>query len=339
MLNLSDYDFHLPEHLISQQPYQNRTHCNLLKCANGIISDHKFYDLVDLIDDDCLLVFNNTSVSKARYLFDYNGSTSEIFFLENLGQNSYRVFLRKSSKFKIGNQYDTSDFIFEVLEKQHKTCIIRVIDNSNIGDVLSDKGLVPLPPYIKIDNPNDYYTDYQTVYASHGESVAAPTAGLHFDLDLLEKLKAKGVDFAYVNLTVGLGTFATLSEENIKEKKLHEETFSLLPQDAQKLNKFKQEGRKIIAVGTTSLRCLQSAFDFELDEFVPQQNSTEIFIYPPFDNFVVDGLITNFHLPKSSLFLLISAFIGSKKAMQAYLHAIELEYKFYSFGDACLFMR
>lgn len=339
MLNIENFDFDLPQHLIAQKPYSNRTSCKLLTVMDAQISDSQFSSLVDILDENTVLVFNNTSVSKARYLFDYNGSQSEIFFIEELDLNTYRVFLRKSSKFKIGQTYQTPDFSFEVLEKPNNTALIRISSASEIADVLSDKGLVPLPPYIKVENPNAYYDDYQTVYASHGHSVAAPTAGLHFDQKLLDKLLAKGVEFSFINLSVGLGTFAPLTDENIEQKKLHEESYTLHESDAEILNRAKRSGKKIIAVGTTSLRCLQSVYDFESQMFVAEESSTDIFIYPPFDNFVVDGLITNFHLPKSSLFLLISAFIGSEMAMKAYLHAIRNEYLFYSFGDACLFMR
>ncbi len=341
MFKLEDFDFHLPQHLIAQKPYPDRSSCNLLVANKHTakISDHKFLDLVDLLDKETVLVFNNTSVAKARYLFDYKGSESEIFFIEHLALNEYCVFLRKSSKFKVGYSYPTPDFDFEVMRKVDNTAVIKIMNNSNINNVLDDKGLVPLPPYIKVEDPNQYYSDYQTVYASHGHSVAAPTAGLHFDQNLLDQLLKKGVEFAFINLSVGLGTFAPLKQENIDNKTLHEESFTLLEKDAAILNNAREQGKKIIAVGTTSLRCLQSVFDFESAMFVPESSSTEIFIYPPFDNFVVDGLITNFHLPKSSLFLLISAFIGPQKAMEAYLHAIQEEYLFYSFGDACLFMR
>lgn len=338
MLNPKDYSFELPKSLIAQTPLTNRSDSKLLYFNNSQIVDTIFNCLPDLIDENVLLVFNDTLVRNSRYVFEYNGTLSEIFFIKSTQLNTYEVFLRKSSKFKIGNEYTTPDFDFKVVSKYDNIAIIEVLCK-NLSDILEDKGQIPLPPYIKVENPNDFKKRYQTVYAKKGESIAAPTAGLHFDKNLLDKLLHSGVEFAFVNLTVGLGTFAPLTPENIKSSTLHSETYEITKLNAEILNNAKIKGKKIISVGTTTLRCLQSAFDFEENQFVAKTDLTNIFLYPPFNNFVVDGLITNFHLPESSLFMLICAFVGRNNALNIYQHAIEKEYRFYSFGDACLFIR
>lgn len=338
MLNPKDYTFELPKSLIAQTPLKHRSDSKLLYFDGSQILDTIFNCLPDIIDENALLVFNDTLVRNSRYVFEYNGTLSEIFFIKSTKLNTYEVFLRKSSKFKIGNTYNTPDFDFKVLSKSENIARIEVFCNS-LADILEDKGQVPLPPYIKVENPNDFKKRYQTVYAKKGDSIAAPTAGLHFDKKLLDKLIHSGVEFAFVNLTVGLGTFAPLTQENIKSSTLHSENYEITSLNAEILNNAKTKGKKIISVGTTTLRCLQSAFDFETNQFVSKTDSTNIFLYPPFNDFVVDGLITNFHLPESSLFMLICAFVGRDQALNIYQHAIEKEYRFYSFGDACLFMR
>jgi S-adenosylmethionine:tRNA ribosyltransferase-isomerase len=338
MLNPKDYSFDLPKHLIAQSPLKVRTDSKLLFYSNDKINDSIFHDLPDILDPNTVLVFNDTLVRNSRYVFDYNGSLSEIFFIKSTDINVYEVFLRKSSKFKIGSSYSTPDFDFEVLSKSGNISLIKVVCN-DISQVLEEKGLVPLPPYIKVENPNEFKQRYQTVYANKGESVAAPTAGLHFNKQLLDQLLHLGVEFAFVNLTVGLGTFAPLTDENINTSKLHSESYEITQINTDILNQAKLDGKKIISVGTTTLRCLQSCFDFNIQKFVAQKSSTDIFLYPPFNNFVVDGLITNFHLPESSLFMLICAFVGTDNAKKIYNHAIKHDYRFYSFGDACLFLR
>ena len=338
MLSISDYSFVLPKHLIAQEPSKIRSECKLLSFDGKNIVDYIFKDLVDILDSNTLLVFNDTAVKNARYLFSYNDSISEIFFIKNLGDNFFEVFLRKSSKFKISETYNTGDFEFTVISKNNSTSVIMIL-TKNIDEILDQKGLVPLPPYIKVEDPNEFKKMYQTVYAKSGHSVAAPTAGLHFDNLLLELLLKKGIEFAFINLTVGLGTFAPLLEENITNKSLHSEDYNVSYENAEVLNNALKSGKKIVSVGTTTLRCLQSCFNFTTNEFEAGTNSTNIFLYPPFDNFVVDGLITNFHLPESSLFMLICAFIGTENAKRVYQHAIDNEYKFYSFGDACFFTR
>ena len=338
MLDLKDYSFDLPKNLIAQSPLENRSDSRLLFFDGEKLTDSFFHSITNLIPANSVLVFNDTLVRNSRYVFDHNGAISEIFFIKSVETNVYEVFLRKSSKFKIGMSYSTPDFNFEVISKIDNISIIKVSCN-DLSLVLEEKGQVPLPPYIKVENPNSFKKRYQTVYAKKGESVAAPTAGLHFDHKLLDKLLHLGIEFAFVNLTVGLGTFAPLTSDNITNSKLHSETYEVTDLNAEILNNAKESGKKIISVGTTTLRCLQSCFDFNSHKFIAKQDSTDIFLYPPFDNFVVDGLITNFHLPESSLFMLICAFIGTNNAKIAYQHAIEKEYRFYSFGDACLFLR
>ena len=339
MMDLSKFDFDLPTHLISQKPYKNRTDCKLLFYDKVNVSDLNFKDILSILDESYVLVFNETKVVNARYLFNYKETPSEIFFLEHLDENQYKVFLKKPSIYKSEDWIATPDFKFRIVSSQGKYFIIDLKSELDLNIILESKGQIPLPPYIKTDTPEVYAKDYQTVYAQSGNSVAAPTAGLHFDKALLTALEAKGLALEYLNLDVGLGTFGALTEEQLSTGKLHSESFELTKDLAERLNKYKRQSKKIIAVGTTTLRTLQSCFDFESGKFIASKSETDIFIQPPFKDFVVDGLLTNFHLPKSSLFMLISAFVGTKQALEIYEHAILEQYLFYSFGDACLFLR
>ncbi len=338
-MDLSKFDFDLPAKLIAQKPYKNRTDCKLLFYNNHEIADLIFRDILSILDDSYVLVFNQTRVVNARYLFHYQKKLCEIFFLEDLGQNQYKVFLKKPSVYKKDKWIETPDFKFSIISLLDKYFVIQLEADTDLALILESKGQIPLPPYINTKNPELYASDYQTVYACNGSSVAAPTAGLHFDEALLADLKTKGVALEYLNLNVGLGTFGALTRQQLDSGRLHSESFELTTQVASRLNDYKKRSKKIIAVGTTTLRTLQSCYDFATEEFIARNSETDIFIQPPFNDFVVDGLLTNFHLPKSSLFMLISAFVGTKQALAIYEHAIFKQYLFYSFGDACLFLR
>lgn len=335
-MKVIDYDFNLPQELIAQVAIEPRDHSKLLVLNknSGEISDKYFYNILDYLNDNDILVLNKTKVIPAR-LFGQkeNGVKIECFLLKRIDLKKWEVLLRPAKRLKLGNKiYFSDELSATLLEiKDDGNRILEFEYEGVFEEILDRLAEMPLPPYIteKLENKERY----QTVYAKNGESVAAPTAGLHFTEELLKKIEDKGVKIVEVFLTVGLGTFRPVQVENVEEHIMHSEEYILPEETANIINEGKKNGKRIVAVGTTSIRTLESSVD-ENGLLVPQSSTTNIFIYGDYDFKVVDALITNFHLPKSTLIMLVSSFIGKDKIMRAYEHAITNKYRFFSFGDS-----
>ena len=340
MLRSSDFFYQLPERLIAQTPAEPRDSSRLLvydRAADKV--EHKiFRDIVDYLDENDLLVVNTTKVYPARvYSKTANGGKLEILLLKRINLTDWEVLVKPGKKARIGAQFTVSDQLsYTVLDKTDSGGrLIRFSFDGVFEDILSKVGEMPLPPYIKTKLKDG--SRYQTVYCKQEGSAAAPTAGLHFTRELIEKLKAKGVKFAEVQLNVGLGTFRPVKVENVEDHDMHSEYYEITEENAKIINDAKKSGRKIVAVGTTSVRTLESAAD-QNGLVKAGGGDTKIFIYPPYKFKCVDKLITNFHLPESTLIMLVSAFVGREKTLELYKTAVEEEYRFFSFGDACLLL-
>ncbi|MCD8377745.1 MAG: tRNA preQ1(34) S-adenosylmethionine ribosyltransferase-isomerase QueA [Candidatus Gastranaerophilales bacterium] len=344
---LSEFDYELPETLIAQTPAQKRDFSRMMvvHSGNAAIEHKHFYDIVDYINDDCVLILNNTKVIPARlYGYKDTGARIEIFLLKQIESRCWEVLIKPSKRVRPGVVIIVSDRlsvkVLKPLEDDGKW-LVQLNYEGDIYGVLSEVGNVPLPPYIERKMTSDElkkldYERYQTVYAENEGSVAAPTAGLHFTPEILEKLKAKGVEIGFVTLNVGLGTFRPVKCENILEHKMDTEEYQIPARTAEIINSAKQNGKKIIAVGTTTVRTLETAYK-EFGEIKECSSSSALFIYPPYEFKVIDKLITNFHLPKSTLLMLVSALAGKECIFKAYHSAIENKYRFYSYGD-CMFI-
>lgn len=338
-LKTSDFYYDLPEELIAQTPAEPRDSSRLL-CYNRNTSEieHKhFYDLADILQKGDLLVVNDTKVYPARiYTFTEHGGKVEILLLKRLNLTDWEVIVKPGKKAREGAKLKANDELSLTILSRTETGerIVRFDYDGVFEDVLSRAGEMPLPPYIheKLKDQNRY----QTVYCKKEGSAAAPTAGLHFTEELIEKLKNKGVEFARVQLNVGLGTFRPVKCENILEHHMHVESYSVSEAAAEAVNKAKAEGRRVIAVGTTAVRTLETVAD-ESGRIKAQAGETGIFIYPSYKFKCVEAMITNFHLPESTLLMLISAFLGREKALEIYKTAVDERYRFFSFGDACFF--
>ena len=334
----SDFYYDLPEEQIAQTPATPRDSSRLLVYdrKSKTITDKIFRDIVDYLQKGDLLVVNNTKVLPARmYARTAHGGVVEILLLKRYDLRTWEVLMRPGKKGKIGATMTVCDELSFTVKDITETGE-RVVEFSYDGafeDILSRVGTMPLPPYIKEKLENQ--ARYNTVYSKVDGSAAAPTAGLHFTTELLEKLKAKGVEIAEVLLHVGLGTFRPVSEEIITDHKMHSEFYQIDEQAAQKINQAKRDGRRVIAVGTTSVRTLESVAD-ENGLVRACSGNTEIFLYPPYQMKCVDGLITNFHLPESTLIMLVACLTGREEILEAYKYAVERKYRFFSFGDACL---
>lgn len=344
---LSEFDYDLPEELIAQLPADKRENSRMLVLNRDkhSISHKHFYDIVDLIDADSLLVLNNTKVMPARlYGTKDTGAKIEIFLLKQLENDNWEVLIKPSKRVKKGTIVKISDELSaEVIKRLEDDgeWLVKLIYEGNILDVLHRNGNIPLPPYIerKMQTEDIKKLDferYQTVYAKDEGSVAAPTAGLHFTEEILQKLKDKGVGIAYVTLNVGLGTFRPVKCENVLEHKMHSEMFEITQDAADAINLAKSQGKKIIAVGTTTVRTLETAYQ-TYGEIKACHDHSELFIYPPYEFKVIDNLITNFHLPKSTLLMLVSALAGKNFIFEAYKEAIKERYRFFSYGD-CMYI-
>ena len=335
-MKLSDFDFDLPDNLIAQNAVEPRDHSKLMVLGKDkqTIEHKKFYNISDYLKDGDVLVVNRTRVIPARLFGKKDtGSILECFLLKRLDLNTWEVLLKPAKKLKTGQKMVFLEGKLEAVLKEIKddgNRILEFIYEGNFEEILDELGEMPLPPYIteKLKDKNRY----QTVYAKEGESVAAPTAGLHFTNELLEKLKDSGVELTEIYLDVGLGTFRPVQTENILEHKMHYEKYHIPEESAKIINRAKKEGRRIIAVGTTTVRTLESSNNGT--EVISGDGETDIFIYGDYKFKIVDALITNFHLPKSTLLMLISAFAGKEFIFSAYETAIQEKYRFYSFGDA-----
>lgn len=332
----SSYYYDLPENLIAQTPIEPRDSSRLLvydRKQNKI--EHKiFRDIVDYLNTGDVLVINNTRVLPARLFgFKDTGAKIEVLLQKRINLKDWEVIARPFKRLKEGIKITFSkNLSCTILKKEdYGSCVVRFDFDGVFEERLSEVGQMPLPPYIheKLKDKERY----QTVYSKVEGSSAAPTAGLHFTPQLLNKLKDKGIEIVEVLLHVGLGTFRPVKEDNILNHEMHSEYIEMSKENADKLNSAKREGRRIIAVGTTSVRVLESCAD-ENGVIVPQKRETDIFIYPSYKFKVVDALITNFHLPESTLIMLISAFAGYDETMSIYNEAVKQKYRFFSFGDA-----
>ena len=350
---ISEYDYNLPEELIAQMPADKRENSRMmvLNRKDRTISHKHFYDIVDLIEPNTLLVMNNTKVLPARLMgHKETGAKIEVFLLkqnheiQNEGE-TWEVLIKPSKRVKPDTIIKISEELavraIKRLEENGEWLVELIFKGDNILDILHRNGNIPLPPYIERKIPNEDlkkldFERYQTVYAKDEGSVAAPTAGLHFTKEILKKLEEKGVELAYVTLNVGLGTFRPVQCENIEKHKMHSETFEIPEKAAEQINRAKAEGKRIIAVGTTTVRTLETAYQ-KFGCIKACHDHSELFIYPPYEFKVIDNLITNFHLPKSTLLMLVSALAGKDFIFEAYKEAIENRYRFFSYGD-CMYI-
>ena len=338
LLNTKSYFYDLPEELIAQTPAEPRDSSRLLVYhkSSGEIEHKIFRDVLDYLKPGDVLVVNNTRVLPARlYGKKESGAQIEVLLLKRIDLNTWETLAKPGKRLKVGTEIIFSENLKGKIKSDTDFGgkIIEFEFDGVFEDIISKCGVMPLPPYI-----HKQYKDkerYQTVYNKITGSSAAPTAGLHFTNELLEKIRAKGVEIIEVLLHVGLGTFRPVNENSILEHKMHSEYIEVTSENATKLNNAKREGRRIIAVGTTSVRVLESATDNN-GIIHACQKETDIFIYPGYKFKMVDGLITNFHLPESTLIMLVSAFIGFDETMNMYNTAVKEKYRFFSFGDATL---
>lgn len=337
-MRLSDFTYELPEELIARYPLKERSASRLL-CLNGNtgeIHHQVFTDIVSLLQPNDLLICNNTRVIPAR-LFGQKESGGKIEMLVERILDTQRIIahIRASKAPKPGSTVIFSDDIqFEVLQRHDALFELKLMSSQDVLDVIERLGQIPLPPYFNREPEESDKERYQTVYAMHKGSVAAPTAGLHFDNDIMQQLKMKGVDIDYVTLHVGAGTFLPVRTETIEDHRMHSEYIHVSAELCEKIKNTKAKGGRIIAVGTTSARSLETAA--RSGEITAFSGDTDIFIYPGFKFQCVDALITNFHLPESSLLMLVSALGGYENIMRAYKEAVAHQYRFFSYGDAML---
>ena len=342
--HLDFYNYELPEKLIAQEPAKNRDQSRLLVYSRETeIIQHKFFsDILSLLKKDDVLVVNNCKVIPAR-LFATRADTGteiEILLTKKITPVKWQAMVKPGRSCKIGVKLIVGKITAEILEIKDngERVILFNCPENDFQKLLDTTGTIPLPPYIKRPHTPSSKKDrerYQTVYAEKGQAVAAPTAGLHFTEQLIEKIKNKGCKFLSVTLNVGPGTFAPVKSSDITKHLMHSEEFVLTDDVAGKLNEAKKSGKRIIAVGTTSLRVLESCIN-KNGLFESASKATDIFIYPPYKIRSIDALITNFHLPKSTLLMLIAAFVGENKWQKIYSEAINEKYRFFSYGDAML---
>ena len=339
MLSTEDFDFDLPEELIAQTPLKDRASSRLLVVnkETGDMEDKHFHDILDELQPGDALVMNNTRVLPARLYGEKpeTGGHLEVLLLTNTEGDTWETLINPAKRAKVGTEIQFGDGRLKAVVKEELEHGGRIIEFKYDGiflEILESLGEMPLPPYIKerLDDPDRY----QTVYAEENGSAAAPTAGLHFTKELLEEIKAKGVHLVYLTLHVGLGTFRPVSVDNIEEHHMHSEFYRLTEEAAKQLNEVRQAGGRIVAVGTTSIRTLETIGTKFNGEIQADSGWTDIFITPGYQFKVVEAFSTNFHLPKSTLVMLVSAFAGKDLTLAAYQHAIEEKYRFFSFGDA-----
>ena len=339
-MKTDDFDYYLPKELIAQTPLEKRDESRLLVLdkKNGCVSHKKFYDIIDYLNPGDALVINDTKVIPARIIGEKmdTGAIIELLLLKDVASDTWECLAKPQKRLKMGTIISFGDGRLKAKVKEIKDegiTIVTLIYDGILMEILESLGTMPLPPYIheKLDNQEMY----QTVYAKDYGSAAAPTAGLHFTKELLKKIEEKGIKIVHVTLHVGLGTFRPVMVDDIKSHKMHSEHFILTKEAADTLNSIRQSGGKIYAVGTTSVRTLETVMQ-KNDKFVPMVGDTEIFIYPGFKFKAIDGLITNFHLPKSTLVMLVSALAGRENILNAYKIAVNEKYRFFSFGDAML---
>lgn len=338
-MNVDLYDFELPEELIAQTPLLDRTASRLLTLnkQNGDISHHKFSDILDYLQPGDTLVLNDTRVIPARLfgIKEDTGAKAEVLLLRSLGEDRWETLVKPGKKLKAGAVIVFGKELRATVESESDMGgrILRFHYTGIFNEILDRLGQMPLPPYIK--EKLDDRERYQTVYSKHEGSAAAPTAGLHFTEELLNRVREKGVTVAFLTLHVGLGTFRPMSVERVEDHVMHEEYYVLPQETAEELNATKARGGRVIAVGTTSARTLETvAQKYGAAPITASSGWTDIFIYPGYSFGLVDAMLTNFHLPKSTLVMLVSALSGREHIMKAYQEAIRHHYRFFSFGDA-----
>ncbi|PQJ66193.1 tRNA preQ1(34) S-adenosylmethionine ribosyltransferase-isomerase QueA [Photobacterium angustum] len=347
-MQVSDFDFDLPDELIARYPQPERTASRLLQMTGntGELAHKGFKDVLDLVQAGDLLVFNNTRVIPAR-MFGHkaSGGKIEVLVERMLDEKSILAHVRASKPPKPGNELllgENGEFSAEMVARHDALFEIRFNSDKTVLEILDAVGHMPLPPYIDRPDEDADKERYQTVYNAKPGAVAAPTAGLHFDDKLMADLKAKGVNFAFVTLHVGAGTFQPVRVDDINDHHMHSEYVEVPEEVVTAVNETRANGGRIIAVGTTSVRSLESAAQDALKngtEFKPFFGDTEIFIYPGYQFQLVDALITNFHLPESTLIMLVSAFAGYENTMNAYHEAVANKYRFFSYGDSMFITR
>lgn len=336
--DINYYDYDLPEELIAQSPLEDRSSSKLLLLDKntGKIKDETFKNIINYLHSGDTLVLNDTKVMPARLIGtkEETGAVIEVLLLKDMGSDTWEVLSRPQKRLHKGDivTFGEGQLKIEVIEKLNDGIThVKLIYSGILYEILDKLGTMPLPPYIHeklVDQSR-----YQTVYAKNVGSAAAPTAGLHFTKELLEKIKEKGVEVLYVTLHVGLGTFRPVAEENVLDHEMHSELYMITKEVAEKLNKAKKENRRIVAVGTTSTRTLESNIT-KYGCFKETTEETNIFIYPGYKFKGIDALVTNFHLPKSTLVMLVSALAGRDSILNAYKYAVNNKYRFFSFGDA-----
>lgn len=337
MLHTSDFDFDLPNELIASHPLHNRDASRMLVVDNENISDKHIRDFIDFLQPGDVVVFNNSRVIPAR--FDADGH--EITLHTSVDDKNWWGLCKKFNKINIGDVLTMADgTTINVVDKDDESGLLLRFNCDNVFDVLNKYGKMPLPPYMKREEETEDRERYQTVYAQPLGSMAAPTAGLHFTDELLKQIEDKGAKIVKVTLHVGAGTWMPVKTENLNEHKMHSEWCCITPEQAEIIN----NAKRVIAVGTTSLRTLESAYQNAKQanknvRVMPICQTTDIFITPGYEFGAVDVLLTNFHLPKSTLFMLVSAFAGLENMKDAYKHAITEKYRFFSYGDCCLLFK
>lgn len=337
-MKTDDFDYNLPEELIAQTPLKNRSDSKLLVMdrESGKLLHNHFYNIIDYLKKGDCLVINDTKVIPARLIGEKEDTHAviELLLLKELSDNMWECLARPQKRLKVGTiiSFGNGKLKAEVKEiKEEGITIVKLLYKGILMEILDELGMMPLPPYIheKLKDKDRY----QTIYAKIVGSAAAPTAGLHFTTELLSKIEEKGINIVHITLHVGLGTFRPVNVEDATKHIMHTEEYMMSKESADILNKAKEEGRRIIAVGTTSVRTLESIMQ-KYHKFVPCHEETNIFIYPGYEFKAIDALITNFHLPKSTLVMLVSAFSSKENILNAYAEAIKNKYRFFSFGDA-----
>lgn len=343
---LDEFNYDLPEELIAQFPEQKREMSKMLVLERNLHTlEHKhFFDITSFLGENDLLVLNNTKVIPARlYAHKDTGALIEIFLVRETEKDVWIALVKPSKRVKPGMVLQISDELsVEILEKDDDKWRVKLLYEGNIFEILDKVGNIPLPPYIERKlTENEYknldFDRYQTVFAKKEGAVAAPTAGLHFTQEILNKLEQQGTKHCFVTLNVGLGTFKPVKCEKITDHKMDSEAFEITREAADTINEAKALGKNIVAVGTTSVRTLETVMN-KYGKIIPVKDSSELFIYPGYQFKIVDKLITNFHLPKSTLLMLVSAFAGKDYIFNSYTEAIKNKYRFYSYGD-CMLIR
>lgn len=337
-MNINLFDFYLPEELIAQTPAKKRDESRLLvvNLKEKKYEDKHFFDIIDYLHEGDVLVRNNTKVIPARLLGikEKTGAHCELLLLKQIEGDNWECLTRPAKSLKVGARVDFGDgkLIAECIEEREEGIrVFKFIYDGIFLEVLDQLGKMPLPPYIREQLcENDRY---QTVYAKYEGSAAAPTAGFHFTEELFERIKAKGIEVIDITLHIGLGTFRPVKVEDTKDHVMHSEVYEMSEEAATRLNKAKAEHKRIIAIGTTSVRTLEANYS-KYNCFKPTREATNIFIQPGYEFKAVEAIITNFHLPKSTLIMLVSAFAGREFTLELYKHAVEEKYRFFSFGDS-----